>query len=109
MWYDMTPADYAKGLRYSARRADDDAEKYEARPESWAKFDAAYNRAQARRLRAMAMLCDMSDATRAGDVDFRKLNDSPPTLTAQIDAILHKIEEDYAAFTAAKGGTCPQN
>lgn len=93
MWYDLTPADYAKGLRYGAERSDESAARRLAEGKPWSPHDAAYMRRQARRLRAMAMLCDRSTATRAGDVDFRRLND-PSVPREQEDATVAEILGD---------------
>ena len=84
IWYNLSPAEYAKGLRFNAERSDESAAYKDAEGKPWSPAEAARSRRQARRLRAMATLCDRSDALRAGDVDFRRLND--PSLSADAEA-----------------------
>ena len=74
-WYDLPPAKYAEGLRYGADRSDESAKRREAEGRAWSAGEAAHFRRQARRCRAMALLCENSKASHAGDVDFRRLND----------------------------------
>lgn len=104
-WYNLTPAQYAEGLRYNAKRNEEratrlDQEACMAREDSSRPFysrkeeladNAAFARRQARRLRAMATLCDLSAAERAGKVDFRRLDD--PTCPRDLeDATVAEIE-----------------
>lgn len=73
-WYDLTPAQYATSLRWRADRnywlAEQLAEYYAGKDEYWLRCRSDQLRRAARRLRAMAILCDHSPAARAGDVDF---------------------------------------
>jgi hypothetical protein len=73
-WYDLPPARYAAGLRYGAERSDECAAHKMAEAKPWSDGEAKRYRQQARRLRAMATLCERSTAARAGDVDFMGLN-----------------------------------
>jgi len=86
-WYDRTPAERAKGLRYAADES-----------ERCAKFLASIgdDRAeryvrQARRLRAMAILCDHSKATKAAHVDFLGMTE-PSQTREQEDKAVAKAE-----------------
>ena len=69
-WYDLQPSDYARGLRYSADRSDECATRQMADGKPWSGYEVERFHRQARRLRAMALLCDRSTAARAGDIDF---------------------------------------
>lgn len=84
MWYNLTPAEYAESLRYSAERSDRSAAHLMAQGKPWSHLESAHMERQARRLRAMAALCDLSTATRAGAVDFRRLSD--PTLDRETES-----------------------
>lgn len=86
-WYDLSPAAYAKGLRYSADRSDETAAHHIATGKPWSSHEADRYRRQARRLRAMALLCDRSTATRAGDVDFLGMKDPSQSREAESAAI----------------------
>ena len=99
MWYDLTPDQYAEFLRYSAERSDRSALRIEAENKPWSAGDAHRMRRQARRLRAMALLCDAADAGRVGYVDMRRLND--PTCPRDLE------DETVAAIEAEFGGTGP--
>lgn len=91
MWYDLPPSEYAKGLRFRADRNDESATRKEAEGKPWSTADASHFRRQARRLRAMATLCDRSNSASAGDVDFRRLSD--PTLPRDDeDTVVSDIE-----------------
>jgi hypothetical protein len=85
LWYDLSPADYAKGLEYNAERCDQQAARLRAEPKAWeaakpwASSDANRSERNAIRLRAMAKLCNASAAARAGDVDFLGLSDPSQT------------------------------
>lgn len=92
-WYDLPPADYARGLRYRAEASEGCASHWSKQDGALATQYAERYRHQARRLRAMATLCDRSDAHRAGDVDFHDLGD--PTMAHEIEEeIIREIEED---------------
>lgn len=75
IWYNLPPADYAKGLRFNAERNDDCAAHKDREGKPWSAGEAGRNRHQARRLRAMALLCDRSGALTAGEVNFLGLTD----------------------------------
>lgn len=70
MWYDANPAEYAKALLYNAERSEQSARHHDTEGKPWSPREAEHMRRQARRLRAMALLCEASGAGRAGDVDF---------------------------------------
>lgn len=93
-WYDLTPADYARGLRYRI-------EPNLACARHWDRNGGLYSeryRRQARRCEAMALLCEHSDAARAGDVDFRDLGD--PTMAPEIeDEIVKEIFDEHRTDT----------
>ncbi len=92
-WYDLTPVQYAIGCRYKADRSDEVATYKTTEGKPWSRYDEELFRRQARRLRAMATLCDRSTATSAGDVDFLRLND--PTLDPEDeDAAIAKINSE---------------
>jgi hypothetical protein len=86
-WYDLPPKEYARGLCYAADRSDESAGSKEAEGKSWSRDDAARYRRQARRLRAIATLCDRSDAAKAGTVDFLGLSDPAQSREAEMMAI----------------------
>lgn len=86
-WYDQPPAGYAKGLRYGADRSDECARRKREEGKPWSAYDAERFERQARRLRAMALLCERSTATRAGDVDFLGMSDPTRTREAEDAAI----------------------
>lgn len=69
-WYDLPPKAYAESLRFYADRSERNADRVAAEGKPWSAGNAEYFRRQARRLRAMARLCDASTASRAGAVDF---------------------------------------
>lgn len=70
MWYDLTPANYAKGLRFNADRCDQQAEHHRNDSRAWSPYEEERAVRNARRLRAMAILCDVATVDRAGEVDF---------------------------------------
>lgn len=74
MWYQLHPREYARGLRFNAERSEEQVQRHisEAKPWSW--MEVERTKRQARRLRAMAILCDRSTAERAGQIDFQGLN-----------------------------------
>lgn len=90
-WYDLTPAAYAKALRYSADHSDECAARQDKSTDAWAPREAARYRRQARRLRAMALLCERSPADRAGDIDFHGLTD-PSQSSGLEEQIVSAIE-----------------
>lgn len=86
-WYDLTPADYATGLRYYAERSDVQASRIGAEGKPWSADNAERSRRQAHRLRAMALLCDISTAATAGEVDFLGMTNPSQATTDETDAI----------------------
>lgn len=87
-WYDLAPSSYARGLRYSADRSEDSAKHKEAEGKSWSAGEALRYHRQARRLRAMALLCDASSAATAGKVDFLGMTDPTQSIEAELFAVL---------------------
>lgn len=75
IWYNLPASDYAKGLRFYAESNDECAAFKDREGKPWSAGDAARNRQQAKRLRAMAMLCDRLPGSPAGSIDFRGLSD----------------------------------
>lgn len=93
IWYNLPGSRYAETLRYNAARSDECAAHKEVEGKAWSAGEAAQNRRQARRLRAMAMLCDRSPGLPAGHIDFRGLND--PTTP-------HDVEDSTVAAIEAE-------
>lgn len=92
MWYDASPAEYAKTLLYGAERSERSARHYDTEGKPWSPREAEYMRRQARRLRAMATLCEASKATRAGDVDFLGMSD-PRQSIEELERAIAKAEK----------------
>lgn len=90
MWYDQTPANYAKGLRWDADRNDERAAHHRTQNEPWSPGDVVFAMRAARRLRAMAILCDHSTEERAGGVDMLGMDRPEQT----------REDEDRAVATA---------
>lgn len=86
-WYDLPPASYARGLRYHAERSDEVATRIESGGKPWSAGDADRYRRQARRLRAMALLCEASQAATAGAVDFLGMTNPSQSLVDEQDAV----------------------
>lgn len=93
-WYDLPPPGYARGLRYHAERSDETATRIEGGGKSWSAGDADRYRRQARRLRAMALLCDASPAARAGEVDFLGMTNPSQSLVDEMDAVAKAERRD---------------
>lgn len=93
IWYNSPSSTYADGLRYNAARNDECAAYKDSEDKAWSAGDAERNRRQARRLRAMAMLCDRSPNMPAGKIDFRGLND-PTRSSEQEIAAIEQIEAE---------------
>lgn len=87
MWYDLPPSEYAKSLRYGAKRCEEQAKRHAAESKPWSAHEAARSLHAARRLQAMAMLCDKSTADAAGDVDFLGMNDASQPEAEEAHAI----------------------
>lgn len=86
-WYDLPPSGYARGLRYHAERSDEMATRKDAEGKPWSAGEADRVRRQARRLRAMAVLCDVSTSARAGEVDFLGMTNPSQSRTDELDAV----------------------
>lgn len=69
-WWNLTPTEYAKGLRFGAERSGESAARMRAQGRTYSEHDAHHLERQARRLRAMALLCDVAKCATAGAVDF---------------------------------------
>jgi len=93
IWYNAPASSYATGLRFSAARSDESAARVEAEGKPWSANEAEHMRRQARRLRAMALLCDRSPAAPAGAIDFRGLSD-PMTSRDVEDSTVAAIEAE---------------
>lgn len=104
IWYTFPAGRYAENLRWQAERCDESAKRklQEDVPESlrtlkpWDIGEAADMRRQARRLRAMAIICDRTPDIPAGSVDFCGLSD-PTTPRDVEEATIAAIEAE--AFT----------
>ncbi|WP_269581934.1 hypothetical protein [Roseibium sp. Sym1] len=94
IWYTLPGKTYATSLRFNAVRAEQSAERREAEGMPWSAGDAEKMRQDARRLRAMAMLCDRSPDYPAGSIDFRGLSD-PTTPKDVQDTIVTDIEAGF--------------
>lgn len=101
VWYTFPGSRYAATLRWNAERSEESARRklQEDVPESlrtvkpWDIHDAADMRRQARRLRAMAMICDRSPDAPAGSIDFRGLSDPSTPRDVEI-ATIEAIERE---------------
>lgn len=91
IWYNLPGSRYAETLRYNAARSDESATHKEAEGKPWSSGEAQHMRRQARRLRAMAVLCDRSPDLPASHIDFRGLND-PTTPRDVEDSTVAAIE-----------------
>ncbi|TPI86407.1 hypothetical protein [Mesorhizobium sp. B2-8-9] len=93
IWYNAPAASYARSLRYGAERNDECAAYKATENKPWSAREAEANRHQARRLRAMALLCDRTPDAPAGSIDFRGLSD--PTTPHDIEtATIAAIEAE---------------
>lgn len=93
IWYNAPASSYARSLRYSAERSDECAARKDEEGKPWSASEAEHFRRQARRLRAMAMLCDRSPDAPAGSIDFRGLSD-PTTPRNVEDSTVAAIEAE---------------
>jgi hypothetical protein len=92
IWYNSPGSSYAETLRWNAARSEENARRklQEDVPESlrklepWDRIGAEDMRRQARRLLAMAMLCDRFPDMPASHIDFRGLHD--PTTPRDVEA-----------------------
>lgn len=93
IWYNLPASEYAKGLRWNAERSDECAAYQDTAGKPWSKGEAESYRLQARRLRAMAMLCDRNPHVAAGAIDFRGLSD--PTTPRETEIrVIEEIERE---------------
>ncbi len=93
MDYNAPASRHADYLRYSAERSDASAARHRAEAKPWSESEAAHMERQARRLRAMAKLCDMRPGSPLREIDMRGLTD--PTLDRAIEAeIVAQIERE---------------
>lgn len=92
IWYNQPGRTYANSLRYNAERSEESAKRLDNEPHAWSRRDADYMHHQARRLRAMALLCDRHPEKPAGHIDFRGLSDptTPRHLEAEICAAIEQ-------------------
>lgn len=93
-WADDPPKEYAKLCRFMAERSTRSAARQRAEAKPWSEGEAKYFDLQARRCRAMALLCENSKAERAGDIDFRGLDRPELDLETQL-RVIESIERDY--------------
>jgi hypothetical protein len=93
-WADDPPKEYAKLCRSAAERSTKSASRQRAEAKPWSEGEAKYFDQQARRCRAMALLCENSKAERAGDIDFRGLDKPELDLETQIQ-VIESIERSY--------------
>jgi len=104
IWYTFPAKRYAATLRWNADRSEENALRklQEDVPETlrnlkpWDITEAEQMRRQARRLRAMAMLCDRNPDAPAGAIDFRGLSD-PITPRDVEDSTVAAIEAEASA------------
>lgn len=94
-WYDLRPEDYARRLRFNAERARECAARQREEGGRNAEWFAQNYEHSARRCEAMARLCmTQRDKPRAGDVDFRGLN-NPKLSQEQEESIIRQIELQF--------------
>lgn len=93
IWYNLPGSRYAKSLRYNAERSDECAAHKEAEGKPWSAGEVLHLRRQARRLRAMALLCGRSPDAPASHIDFRGLDD-PTTPRDVEDSTVAAIEAE---------------
>lgn len=75
MWEKLSADIYATALRFQATRCEEIARRLAAEPYGWASDGVLHYRAQARRLRAMAIFCDQKPDDLAGAINFQRLDD----------------------------------
>lgn len=91
IWYNLAASVYAVSLRWNADRNEEFARNVETEGKPWSRSQAESQRHQARRLRAIATLCDREPTQPAGHVDFRGLSD--PTTSREMEiATIEAIE-----------------
>ena len=92
---EMTPEEYARSLRASAENSDKSAARWRNpndRPfkggsEQIAEMEARHFDRQARRLRAMALLCDRSTAATISEIDFFDLHNPARSMERELYVI----------------------
>lgn len=99
MWYNLTPAEYAKGLRFNADRCDQQAAHHRTDGKSWSEYEAQRSERNALRLRAMAMLCDISTEPTTGKVDFFDMS-NPAQSREDEAAAIARAEALFAQHSA---------
>lgn len=87
IWYNLPAESYAKDLRYNAERNDECAAYKDTEGKPWSNGEAERSRHQARRLRAMALLCDRNPHVAAGSIDFRGLSDPITPRETEVEII----------------------
>lgn len=102
MWYNLTPADYARGLLFNAERCDEQAAHHRSEDKPWSPHEVARCERNAARLRAMAKLCAVTDAETAGRVDFLGMSCPSQTREEEARAIARADELYLAKFGAIK-------
>lgn len=93
IWYNLPGSRYAESLRYNADRSDECADRKEAEGAPWSAGEVEHFRRQARRLRAMALLCDRHPDIPASHIEFRGLSD-PTTPRHVEDSTVARIEAE---------------
>ena len=94
LWYDTPPKEYAKLYHAAARRSKESAARQQAEAKPWSEGEIKNFVRQARRLRAMALLCENSEAKRVGDVYFMGLD--RPDFGPEIELeIIEVVERKY--------------
>lgn len=91
IWYNAPASSYAKALRFNADRSDESATYKDGEGKPWSAGEARHMRQQARRLRAMAALCDRAPDNPAGAINFHGLSD-PLTSRDRELLIIESIE-----------------
>ena len=98
--YDLPPAEMARALRSNAQDNLDLAKKKSRSQDEWIRKDAPKSERTARRLNAMAMLCDMSTAATYGGVQMRGLDDASQPKAVE-DLVVAQIEAEHVRFKGA--------
>lgn len=96
MDYNAPAQRHAATLRFYANRAMEAAKARRSEGKSWSEGDAERFEHQARRLLAMAALCNASPDVQVKNVDFQRLDD--PTLSVDEETVI--IENIEATLTS---------
>lgn len=86
MDFNSPASEHAKYLRFAAENSDRSAQRHREQGKPWSEGEAKYMDRQARRLRAMALLCDANPTARTGDINFMRLTD--PSLPQEDEQII---------------------